>query len=67
MLAGGGPDEFALRGQFGDRATFLGPVDRDVLARMHTSADDSCPLSRGALASIRARSLEPAGPTQAAA
>ncbi len=39
LLAGGGPEEAELRGRLGDRATFLGWLDGDDLARAYASAD----------------------------
>ena len=39
MLAGGGPEEEALRERLGERATFLGWLDGDDLARAYASAD----------------------------
>jgi glycosyltransferase involved in cell wall biosynthesis/predicted metal-dependent phosphoesterase TrpH len=39
LLAGGGPEEAALRERLGDRATFLGWLDREELARAYASAD----------------------------
>jgi glycosyltransferase involved in cell wall biosynthesis len=38
-LAGGGPDERALRERLGDRATFLGWLEGEALARAYASAD----------------------------
>jgi glycosyltransferase involved in cell wall biosynthesis/predicted metal-dependent phosphoesterase TrpH len=38
-LAGGGPEEGALRERLGDRATFLGWLEGDDLARAYASAD----------------------------
>jgi glycosyltransferase involved in cell wall biosynthesis/predicted metal-dependent phosphoesterase TrpH len=39
LLAGGGPEEAALRERLGDRATFLGWLDRERLAHAYASAD----------------------------
>jgi glycosyltransferase involved in cell wall biosynthesis/predicted metal-dependent phosphoesterase TrpH len=39
LLAGGGPEEAELRGRLGERATFLGWLDGDDLARAYASAD----------------------------
>ena len=39
MIAGGGPEEGALRERLGDRATFLGWLDGDALAQAYASAD----------------------------
>jgi glycosyltransferase involved in cell wall biosynthesis len=39
VLAGGGPEEGLLRERLGDRATFLGWVSGDALARVYASAD----------------------------
>jgi glycosyltransferase involved in cell wall biosynthesis/predicted metal-dependent phosphoesterase TrpH len=39
LLAGGGPEEGALRDRLGDRATFLGWLDGDELPRAYASAD----------------------------
>jgi glycosyltransferase involved in cell wall biosynthesis/predicted metal-dependent phosphoesterase TrpH len=39
LLAGGGPEEEMLRERLGDRATFLGWLDGDELARAYASAD----------------------------
>ncbi|MGI8800849.1 MAG: glycosyltransferase [Solirubrobacteraceae bacterium] len=39
VLAGGGPEEGYLRDRLGDRATFLGWLDGDALARAYASAD----------------------------
>jgi glycosyltransferase involved in cell wall biosynthesis/predicted metal-dependent phosphoesterase TrpH len=39
VLAGGGPEEGALRERLGDRATFLGWLEGDALARVYASAD----------------------------
>jgi glycosyltransferase involved in cell wall biosynthesis len=39
VLAGGGPEEGLLRERLGDRATFLGWLAGDVLARTYASAD----------------------------
>ena len=39
MLAGGGPEEDALRERLGDAATFLGWLAGDELARAYASAD----------------------------
>jgi glycosyltransferase involved in cell wall biosynthesis/predicted metal-dependent phosphoesterase TrpH len=39
LLAGGGPEEDELRGRLGDRATFLGWLEGDQLARAYASAD----------------------------
>jgi glycosyltransferase involved in cell wall biosynthesis/predicted metal-dependent phosphoesterase TrpH len=39
VLAGGGPEEGALRERLGTRATFLGWLDSDDLARAYASAD----------------------------
>src|SRR5918996_2488918 len=39
LLAGGGPEEDALRRRLGSRATFLGWLDGDDLARAYASAD----------------------------
>jgi glycosyltransferase involved in cell wall biosynthesis/predicted metal-dependent phosphoesterase TrpH len=38
-LAGGGPEEDALRARLGEHATFLGWLDGDALARAYASAD----------------------------
>jgi glycosyltransferase involved in cell wall biosynthesis len=38
-LAGGGPEEEALRGRLGDAATFLGWLEGEDLARAYASAD----------------------------
>src|SRR4029079_4685101 len=38
-LAGGGPEEGALRDRLGEHATFLGWLDGDALARAYASAD----------------------------
>jgi glycosyltransferase involved in cell wall biosynthesis len=38
-LAGGGPEEAALRARLGEHATFLGWLDGDDLARAYASAD----------------------------
>jgi glycosyltransferase involved in cell wall biosynthesis len=38
-LAGGGPEEASLRERLGDRATFLGRLQGDDLARAYASAD----------------------------
>jgi glycosyltransferase involved in cell wall biosynthesis len=38
-LAGGGPEEEALRGRLGDAAEFLGWLDGDALARAYADAD----------------------------
>jgi glycosyltransferase involved in cell wall biosynthesis/predicted metal-dependent phosphoesterase TrpH len=38
-LAGGGPEEQALRERLGERAVFLGWLDGDALARAYASAD----------------------------
>jgi glycosyltransferase involved in cell wall biosynthesis/predicted metal-dependent phosphoesterase TrpH len=38
-LAGGGPEEGALRERLGEHATFLGWLDGDALARVYASAD----------------------------
>jgi glycosyltransferase involved in cell wall biosynthesis/predicted metal-dependent phosphoesterase TrpH len=38
-LAGGGPEEAALRERLGERATFLGWLDGDALAAAYASAD----------------------------
>jgi glycosyltransferase involved in cell wall biosynthesis/predicted metal-dependent phosphoesterase TrpH len=39
LLAGGGPEEGELRSRLGERATFLGWLDGDELARAYASAD----------------------------
>ena len=39
LLAGGGPEESWLRERLGDRATFLGWLEGDELARAYASAD----------------------------
>ena len=39
VLAGGGPEEQALRERLGDRATFLGWLEGDALPRAYASAD----------------------------
>jgi glycosyltransferase involved in cell wall biosynthesis len=39
VLAGGGPEEDALRARLGDAATFLGWLSGDALARAYASAD----------------------------
>jgi glycosyltransferase involved in cell wall biosynthesis/predicted metal-dependent phosphoesterase TrpH len=39
LLAGGGPEEDALRGRLGDAATFLGWLDGEELARAYASSD----------------------------
>jgi glycosyltransferase involved in cell wall biosynthesis/predicted metal-dependent phosphoesterase TrpH len=39
VLAGGGPEEELLRGRLGDRATFLGWLSGNDLARVYASAD----------------------------
>ena len=39
VLAGGGPEEEMLRARLGERATFLGWLSGDVLARAYASAD----------------------------
>jgi glycosyltransferase involved in cell wall biosynthesis len=39
LLAGGGPEEDALRARLGDAATFLGWLGREALARAYASAD----------------------------
>jgi glycosyltransferase involved in cell wall biosynthesis/predicted metal-dependent phosphoesterase TrpH len=39
LLAGGGAEEDELRARLGERATFLGWLDGDDLARAHASAD----------------------------
>ena len=39
LLAGGGPEEEELRERLGDRATFLGWLDGEVLPRVYASAD----------------------------
>jgi glycosyltransferase involved in cell wall biosynthesis/predicted metal-dependent phosphoesterase TrpH len=39
LLAGGGPEEEELRAKLGERATFLGWLDGDELARVYASAD----------------------------
>jgi glycosyltransferase involved in cell wall biosynthesis len=39
VLAGGGPEELALRMRLGEAATFLGWLDGDELARVYASAD----------------------------
>jgi glycosyltransferase involved in cell wall biosynthesis/predicted metal-dependent phosphoesterase TrpH len=46
MLAGGGPEEQALRERLGRNATFLGWLDRQALARAHGVADLFCFPSR---------------------
>src|SRR4029077_9222632 len=39
LLAGGGPEEEELRARLGDRATFLGWLEGEELARAYASAD----------------------------
>ncbi len=39
LLAGGGPEEAELRARLGERATFLGWLDDDDLARTYASSD----------------------------
>jgi glycosyltransferase involved in cell wall biosynthesis/predicted metal-dependent phosphoesterase TrpH len=39
LLAGGGPEEEELRGRLGERATFLGWLEGEELARAYASAD----------------------------
>jgi glycosyltransferase involved in cell wall biosynthesis/predicted metal-dependent phosphoesterase TrpH len=39
VLAGGGPEQDSLRARLGDRATFLGWIEGDQLARVYASAD----------------------------
>jgi glycosyltransferase involved in cell wall biosynthesis len=39
LLAGGGPEEDALRERLGERATFLGWLDREQLADVYASSD----------------------------
>jgi glycosyltransferase involved in cell wall biosynthesis/predicted metal-dependent phosphoesterase TrpH len=39
VLAGGGPEEHALRERIGEHATFLGWLEGEVLARAYASAD----------------------------
>jgi glycosyltransferase involved in cell wall biosynthesis len=39
VLAGGGPEEHALRERLGERATFLGWLEGDALPRAYASAD----------------------------
>ena len=39
MLAGGGPEEDALRARLGSAATFLGWLEGDALARAYADAD----------------------------
>jgi len=39
LLAGGGPEEDALRARLGESATFLGWLGREALARAYASAD----------------------------
>src|SRR4029453_10447469 len=39
VLAGGGPEELALRERGGEHATFLGWLEGDELARAYASAD----------------------------
>jgi glycosyltransferase involved in cell wall biosynthesis len=39
VLAGGGPEELALRERIGEQATFLGWLEGDELARAYASAD----------------------------
>jgi glycosyltransferase involved in cell wall biosynthesis/predicted metal-dependent phosphoesterase TrpH len=39
LLAGGGPEEGMLRERLGDRATFLGWLDRELLADAYASSD----------------------------
>jgi glycosyltransferase involved in cell wall biosynthesis len=39
VLAGGGPEEEALRGRLGEHATFLGWLEGEALARAYASAD----------------------------
>ncbi len=46
VLAGGGPEEGALRRRLGEHATFLGWLDGDELARAYASADLFCFASR---------------------
>jgi glycosyltransferase involved in cell wall biosynthesis len=46
MLAGGGPEEQALRERLGRHATFLGWLDRQALAREYATADLFCFPSR---------------------
>jgi glycosyltransferase involved in cell wall biosynthesis/predicted metal-dependent phosphoesterase TrpH len=46
MLAGGGPEEQALRERLGGHATFLGWLDRQALARTYVAADVFCFPSR---------------------
>lgn len=46
VLAGGGPEEEALRRRLGDHATFLGWLSGDELARAYASADLFCFPSR---------------------
>ncbi|MBA2240680.1 MAG: glycosyltransferase, partial [Solirubrobacterales bacterium] len=46
VLAGGGPEEEALRSRLGEHATFLGWLERDQLARAYASADLFCFCSR---------------------
>ncbi len=42
LLAGGGPEEAQLRERLGERATFLGWLEDDALARAYASADLFC-------------------------
>ncbi len=46
VLAGGGPDEARLRERLGQRATFLGWLEGDALARAYASADLFCFASK---------------------
>jgi glycosyltransferase involved in cell wall biosynthesis/predicted metal-dependent phosphoesterase TrpH len=46
VLAGGGPEEGALRERLGEHATFLGWLEGDALARAYASADLFCFASR---------------------
>jgi glycosyltransferase involved in cell wall biosynthesis/predicted metal-dependent phosphoesterase TrpH len=46
VLAGGGPEEDALRDRLGSLATFLGWLDRTELAQAHARADIFCFASR---------------------
>lgn len=45
-LAGGGPDEAALRERLGEHASFLGWLNREQLARAYASADLFCLCSQ---------------------
>ncbi len=46
LLAGGGPEAEGLRKRLGERATFLGWLEGDSLARAYASADIFCFCSR---------------------